>query len=126
MPVVADPAVAEMPRITTVVPPVDWAAPDSPPPPGPPGRRLTPGAMREISVMSLMFKASRFAWLTAVMLMGTDRMFSVRFCAVTTTSSRTPDSEPVSAAESAVCPEPEKQSNGAAPKKHPEGAKNTP
>src|SRR6202035_717234 len=91
MPVVAEPAVAAMPRITTVVSAVDCAAPDAPPPPGPPGRRLTPGAMREMSLMSLISSASRVAPLTAVMLIGTDMMFSVRFCAVTTTSSSNED-----------------------------------
>src|ERR1700722_6231250 len=120
MPVVAEPAVAAMPRITTVVPPVDWAAPDAPPPPGPPGRRLTPGAMREMSVMSLISRASRLAWLTAVMLIGTDRMFSVRFCAVTTTSSSIPDDSeaPVDEASAARAPAGRKMRNAAAADAH--------
>jgi hypothetical protein len=47
--------------------------------------------MREMSLMSLISSASRVAPLTAVMLIGTDMMFSVRFCAVTTTSSSNED-----------------------------------
>jgi hypothetical protein len=74
--------------------------------------------MREMSLMSLISNASRVAWLTAVMLIGTDMMFSVRFCAVTTTSSSNEDVSEAAAELSAARAWSEARMNGAATEAH--------
>jgi hypothetical protein len=76
---VADPASAAMPRMTTVRSPLAGNIPR----PGPvacvAGVRLTPGAIRARSFMFLTFCCSRESPLIAVMLIGTDKMSELFF-----------------------------------------------